>query len=178
MAEPETWNLERATSLLTGAVSLSLAPASTVAAVGDVIALDVVADAGVQPVDAAELHLDYDPAVLQVVDAAGDPATEIEPGTALPTVFLNSVDPARGWADYLASSLGSSPASGEFTVATLRFKVLQAGKTWVRFSFSDWRLTDATYQAQSVLGSVEAAQVQATARYDIYLPVIVKQYAS
>jgi len=173
---PETFNLELTTSPQAGAVSLRLVPTSTVAAVGDVIVLDVVADAGAQPVDAAELHLDFDPAALQVVDAAGDPATEIEPSIALPTVFLNSVDPARGWADYLASSLGSSPASGEFTVARLRFKVLQAGGTWVRFSFSDWRLTDMTYQAQSVLGSVEAAQVQATAKYDIYLPVILKQY--
>jgi len=173
---PETFDLELGTSLQAGTVSLRLVPASTVAAIGDVIVLNVVANAGTQSVDAVELHLDYDLAVLQVVDAAGDPATEVEPGTALPIVFLNNVDPARGWADYLASSLGGTPASGQFTAARLRFKVLQSGQTWVRFSFSDWRPTDVTYQAQSVLGSVEAAQVQATARYDIYLPVILKQY--
>ncbi len=163
-------------TLAAGSVSLRLVPTDTQTIEGEIISLQVVATAGEQQVDGAQVYVDFEPAAMQFVDPAGEPAMEIEPGTALPTVLLNSVDPARGWAGYMASSLGSSPISGEFIVATLRFKVLEAGRTWVRFSFSDWRLTDMTYQAQSVLGSVEAAQVQATAKYDIYLPVILKQY--
>jgi len=160
----------------TGPVSLGIVPSSALAVVGQVIALDVVVEADIQPVDTVELYLDFDPALLQAVDASGAPATAVQPGTALATILFNRVDPAWGWVDYLASSAGGTAPSGQFTVATLRFKVLQFGKTWVRFSFSDWRPTDVTYQAQSVLGSVEAAQVQVTVRYDIYLPVILKQY--
>ncbi len=171
----ESLDLDLTASAPAGTVSLRLEPNRATAAISDVVALDVVVYAGAQEVDAVELHLDYDPAVLQLVDTAADPATGIEPGTALPTVLLNSVDHARGWADYVASILGSSPASGTFSVATLRFQLLQEGETWVRFSFSDWRATDLTYQAESVLENVEAAQIRVTEGYEVYLPVILKQ---
>ncbi|HEY65452.1 MAG TPA: hypothetical protein G4O02_12875, partial [Caldilineae bacterium] len=159
---------------LTGSVSLRLVPSSTDASIGDVVSIDVMADAGTQPVDAVALHLDFDPAVLEVVDAAGAPATEVEPSMALPAVLLNSVDPARGWVDLMVSSLGGSPASGQFLVARLRFKVLAAESTWVRFSFSDWRPTDVTYQGDSVLRNVEAAEIRSAGGYSLYLPVILK----
>ncbi|MCD6290369.1 MAG: hypothetical protein J7M34_07690, partial [Anaerolineae bacterium] len=159
---------------LTGAVSLRMVPSSTDAFIGNVATIDVMAAAGTQPVDAVALHLDFDPAVLEAVDAAGAPATEVESGTTLSTVLLNSVDPARGWVDFLASNLGDSPASGQFLVARLRFKVLAAESTWVRFSFSDWRPTDVMYRGSAVLGDVEAAEIRPAGGYSLYLPVILR----
>jgi len=156
-----------------GPVSLSLLPARTSAGIGAVIVLDVVAEAGDQAVDAAQLHLDFDPAALQIVDAAGAPATQIEPGATLPTVLINHVDATRGWADFLASSLGA-PATGQFTVARLRVKLLSPGAAWVRFSFSDWRSTDVVYQSQSVLGEISAAEIAARGAHVRYLPVMIK----
>jgi len=138
-----------------------------------VIILEVVAQAGDQAVDAAQLHLDFDPAALQIVDAAGAPATQIEPGATLPTVLINHVDATRGWADFLASSLGA-PATGQFTVARLRVKLLSPGAAWVRFSFSDWRSTDVVYQSQSVLGEISAAEIAARGAHVRYLPVMIK----
>jgi len=119
------------------------------------------------------LHLDFDPAALQVVDAAGAPATQVQPGTALSTVLINNVDATRGWTDFLATSLGA-PATGQFTVARLRVRLLAIGTTWVRFSFSDWRATDIAYQGQSVLGEIAAAEVGARGAHVRYLPVMVK----
>ncbi|NOZ27514.1 MAG: hypothetical protein GXP39_05605, partial [Chloroflexi bacterium] len=159
---------------LTGAVSLRMVPSSTGASIGDIVTIDVVADAGTQPVDAAALHLDFDPTVLEVVDAAGSPATAVEPGMRLPTVLLNSVGPARGWVDFLAGSLGGSPAGGQFLVARLRVRVLAAESTWVRFSFSDWRPTDVMYRGDTVLESVQAAEIRSAGGYSLYLPVILR----
>jgi len=120
------------------------------------------------------LHLDFDPAALQVVDAAGAPATQVQPGTALSTVLINNVDATRGQADFLASSLSATPASGQFTVARLWVRLLSPGAAWVRFSFSDWRSTDLVYQGQSVLGEIAAAEVGARGAHVRYLPVMVK----
>jgi len=163
-------------SLSAGDVSLRIVPAQTVATLGQVVTLEVKAEAGSQQVDVAELHLDYDRTVLQIVDAAGLPATQIEAGATLPTVFLNNVNSAYGWIDFVAASLGGPPASGPFTIAWLRVKVLQSQSTWVRFSFSALRTTDLTYRGASVLGSVEAAQVQAAAQRFLYLPVMIKRH--
>jgi len=158
-----------------GPVGLRIAPASVLAAVGQVVTLEVVAEAGARPVDAIEAYLDFDPAVLQAVDAAGAPATAVQPGTALPAVLLNRVDPAWGQVDFVASSAGGAAPGGQFTVARLRFKVLAAGQTAVRFSFSDWRPTDAAYAGESVLGAAAAAQVQGGAVNTLYLPVILRK---
>ncbi len=149
-------------------------PSSALAAVGQVIAVDVIADAGAQPVDAVELYLDFDPALLQAVDASGAPVTAVQPGTALPAVLLNRVDPAWGWIDFVAASAGGTAASGQLVVARLRFKVLGAGQTAVRFSFSDWRPTDAAYAGESVLGAAAAARVRA-AEEVIYLPIVMRR---
>ncbi len=62
----------------------------------------------------------------------------------------------------------------QFVIARLRFKVLQAGQTAVRFSFSDWRATDAVSGGESVLGAVAAARVRG-AESVLYLPVITKR---
>ncbi|MCX6031289.1 MAG: pre-peptidase C-terminal domain-containing protein [Chloroflexi bacterium] len=157
-----------------GPVSLRLAPSSALAAVGQVIALDVIADAGTQPVDTVELYLDFDPALLQAVDASGAPVTAVQPGTALPAVLLNRVDPAWGQLDFVASSAGGTAPTSQFVIARLRFKVLQAGQTAVRFSLSDWRTTDAVSGGESVLGAVAAARVRGAVDV-LYLPVIVKR---
>jgi len=158
-----------------GPVRLRIQPSSTQVAVGQVVALDVLAEAGAQPVDVAELYLDYDPALLQAVDAAGAPATGVQPGTALGTTLLNRVDPAWGWADLIATSAGSPAPSGQFLVARVRFKVLAAGQTTVRFSFSDWRTTDVAYRGDSMLGAVQAPVIEGGQTKSLYLPLVLKR---
>ncbi len=170
----ELETLSLSASPAAGAVALTLAPTNTVAAVGKIVLLEVIAEAGTQRVDTGELHIDYDPTRLQLVTAAGVPALQIEAGGRLPVVLLNAVDAARGRADYVATVTGDTVVSGRFTLAGLRFKVLQPGQTTVRFSFSPWRPTDLIYQGASMLGSVRASQIRAAAQRPVYLPLIVK----
>jgi len=46
----------------------------------DVFVIHIKVVAGSQPVDGAEVHVDFNPVHLQVVDAGGNPASSIESG--------------------------------------------------------------------------------------------------
>ena len=156
-----------------GVVSLRLEPSQVEAGLDRTFTVAVVADAGEQPVDALALYLDYDPQILRMVNTEGGLAGSIRPGLALPRVFLNRVDPLRGHADFLASSLGAAPAEGEFVAAWLRFRAVVPGRATVRFSFSNWRATEAVHGAESVLSGVVAMSVAVDHRAS--LPLVVKE---
>jgi hypothetical protein len=135
----------------------------------------VAARAGAQPLDTAQVYIDYDPSALLLVDASGNPAAQVSPGSALSTVLQNQVDAGRGWISFVASSMGETPPAGDVTLATLRLRALKAGVHTVRFSLSDWRSTDLAYNGASVLGDVNAAQISvAAAPYRLLLPLILK----
>ena len=158
-----------------GSVSLALTPASAQAGVGEVVTLDVTAAAGAQAVDVAALYLNFDPALLQLVDAAGQPAGQIEPGASLPLVLVNQVDAARGWINLVSTSLGGAAPAGDLMLARLRFRVLTSGRAGVRFAFASWRTTDVAYQAESVLGQVNGAHITVPAAKELYLPLVLKR---
>jgi hypothetical protein len=78
-----------------------------------------------------ELHLKYDPAVLEAQDLKGDQdGLQIEPGALLPVdkgfVVANQMDQAEGKVTYAITLLNPAPAvNGAGSVARLSFKVLQ-----------------------------------------------------
>ena len=141
-----------------GGVDIYLEPPSSSTYVGSIFTLDIMADAGVQPINNVELYLNFDPAFLQVVDVSGNPASAIEPDpNALNTVLLNSVDNTNGLIRYDAGRLSGTPPSGTFRIATIRFKALdESSQTSVRFDPS----TDAFYNGASVIGSTQDASVE------------------
>ena len=59
-------------------VTLRFNPALASVAINDVFVVNVEVIAGSQPVDGAEIHVDFNPTYLQVVDAGGNPAAQIE----------------------------------------------------------------------------------------------------
>lgn len=112
--------------------SVQLVVASKSAAPGTIFELPVQILAGGNTVDAAEMRLAFDPSVLQVVDAAGNPTTVISMGSSLGTALRNTVDNSTGAIRYAAgATFGGAPASGTFTLATIRFRAvaLSAGTT-------------------------------------------------
>ncbi len=155
-------------------VRLSLVPTVTYASTGDILRIDLVTDSGSEPVDAVAAYLDFDPHFLAPVDAQGHPATEVQTGTALPTVLRNSVDAARGRIDLVVGSVGSTPPQGSFVVARLYFKMLKPGNGWIRFSFSSRRNTAAASQGRMLPVEVEAGRVRSLAGMKTYLPVVSK----
>ena len=139
------------------AVNLAFAPTSRSAQVGDIVAFDVQVAAGAQPVNNVELYADFDPTVLQLVNAAGNPAASIEADLAtLNTELFNSVDNAGGHIRYDAGKLTGTPPTGTFRVAVLRFKVVKAAaSSTVRFVAP----SDVFYQGASVVGTLGSANV-------------------
>lgn len=78
-----------------------------------------------------ELHLKYDPAMLEIQDSQADqPGVQIEPGALLPVnqgfVVANQADPSQGTIIYALTLLNPAPpVSGSGPVARMNFKILQ-----------------------------------------------------
>ena len=140
-----------------GTVNLAFSPLSRSAQVGDIITFDMQVVAGTQPVNAVELYVDFDPAVLKIVDAAGNPASTVEADSgALNTVLFNEVDNAGGHIRYDTGTLSGAPPTGTFRIAVLRFKVLASVvSTTVRFVSP----SDVFYGGASVVGTRGSATV-------------------
>jgi hypothetical protein len=145
-----------------GDVVIQLDPASPSVAKDAIFTVDIEVVAGSQPVDGAEVHLDFDESYLQVVDAGGNPVSTIENSGILDVPIQNSVDNGEGRIDFAAGTFSGTPPSGTFVLATIRFKALWGtggGSTPLTFSTQLPRKTDATYEGGSVLAGVANGSV-------------------
>lgn len=110
--------------------TVSLGPPLIELAAGEVASLPVdVAD--VEDLYGAEIHLQFDPAVIQVVDAdPGSAGIQVAPGVFLSTDFVaqNQVDNQTGVIHYAVTQVNpSEPRSGSGTLFTIRFQGTAAG---------------------------------------------------
>jgi len=142
----------------------------------ELLLLDLLADAGAQPVNGVELALEFDPALLEVVDAAGEPAEAIDgdPG-AFGRVLRNVVDNAGGRIEYDAGQElpPGSPPTGTFRVASVRFKVRTTpGLGQVRYLDG----SDAFYAGQPLVTQREGAWIVGPGRAleELYLPMVTR----
>ncbi len=112
---------------------LRVAPAVSELEVGEIATLQVRVEE-VTDLYGYQVYLDYDPDLLQAVNAAGQPASEVELGAFLAAdlVLENSIDGAAGRVSVMVSNMGSAPASGSGVLFTLRFKGLARGVAGVR----------------------------------------------
>jgi hypothetical protein len=144
-----------------GDVFIQLNPANPSVARGTIFTVDIQVVAGSQPVDGAEVHLDFDRTYLQVVDASGDPAISIIAGSVLEVPIQNIVHNDRGEIDFAAGTF-LAPPSGTFVLGTIRFKALWGtggGSTPLTFSTQLPRKTEVTHAGGSVLAGVENGSV-------------------
>lgn len=92
----------------------------------------------------AEVHLTFDPSLLEVMDAdSGTSGVQIQPGTFISPDFVgqNAVDQAAGKIDFaIAQMPPQEPVSGSGVFATITFKGKAAGTCTV--SFTDILLSD------------------------------------
>ncbi len=108
---------------------------ASVAQVGDIVMLQVPLDADGVTFDAVGFLINFDQTLLQVVDAAGDPASQVEPGDLPGFNVVNTASNTQGAIEFSQAIIGGQ-AGGAFIVATIRFKVmaaLPAGGTQVTF---------------------------------------------
>jgi hypothetical protein len=123
----------------TGAASaqggqLWLEPSSLNLAPGDVKTVDIRVK-NVTEMAGAEIHLTYDPALLEVVDAdAETDGVQIAHGDFLSPEFVvqNTVDGATGTVDYAIALMSlDNTASGDGVLARVTFRGLSKGKTTI-----------------------------------------------
>ncbi|MBM4432036.1 MAG: hypothetical protein FJ026_17060, partial [Chloroflexi bacterium] len=163
-------------------------PATLTVVEGDTFAVTIRLAASSQPVDGAEAHLDFDPAYLRVVDAQGDPASDIENSGVLDLVIHNKVDNVVGQINFAAGTLGAAP-SGDLALATVHFRALAstgAAGTDLLWGRQLPRRCEVTYAGYSVLGQMYDGWVQITTPtptptatatpiiYRLYLPVLLR----
>ena len=145
-----------ASAQMTNTVDLVVWPMTYTAKVGEVFALPIKAVAGEQGVDGVSLYLDFDPALLRVVDQNGLPTNQIEPQPLMPNVLLNQVNNAKGEIEFHAGrDFAAPPPTGTFPVALIRFKALNAtAGTPVAFGRTLPNRTDVAFEGYSVLGDL------------------------
>lgn len=97
--------------------------------VGDIFELAIRIAPNGREVDTAAVRLSFDPTILRVVDAAGNPASSIiaNPDGLMSLVLRNEADNAAGTIRYEAGCLlgSESPVTTGFRLALIRFKLLQ-----------------------------------------------------
>jgi hypothetical protein len=107
-----------------------------------------------------ELHLAFDPEILQVLDAnPAQDGIQVEPGT-LPSpdfVVLNNVDNQRGTIDYAATQLQPrEPGEGEGVVARITFRAKQVADSEIQFE----QLLLADTNGKNIDATTQPGQVQ------------------
>ena len=155
------------------AVYVDLNPSATTASVGDAFEVAIRIVAGEQPLDGAEVHIDFARNYLQVIDAQGAPATAIVGGDALDISLLNAADNDAGEIDFAAGRIGSA-VNGTVTLAWIRFRALSstgATSTPLAFVMRGHNPTDVTYRGASVLGGTFDGSVTVTRPGDLLDPL-------
>ena len=130
-------------------LTLKLEPSFWVVTRDEIFTVDMRLDPKAQPFQGVAAYLDFDPMELEVVDALGNPATEITPGSTLSTVIANTVDNTAGTIKFSAGVLGGATPTEEFSLATIRFKAKGINMTGsqVQFVVQDYPpKTGVTYQ--------------------------------
>jgi hypothetical protein len=148
-----------------GEVIISVEPALNQVMAGDNFTVTVQLQTGDQLVDGAQVSLNFDPSVLQVVQMNGN-------STAFPLELISQYDNTNGTIDYSAGTLSNFP-SGDITVLEIELEALaDTAGTSLEFNLTPPRVTDATYGGESVLTDVQDGVVIVGNAYKIALPIV------
>ncbi len=150
---PTATSTPTATQVAAGSVGLRFSPSTRTVAFGEEFDEQIIVDAGLQPVVAADVFVNFDASVVEV--------TGITDGSSL-DVLVKLVDPVAGHVDIGAGNLGA-PAQGSLVLATLHLRSLDGTgnvQTKLEFAFSGTRLTVVRDESNAnVLGLAEDAVV-------------------
>ncbi|MFC2071875.1 beta strand repeat-containing protein [Chloroflexota bacterium] len=138
-------------------VVLRFAPSATSVTDNSTITVDIVVEAGSQPVAGVDTFVSFDTDYLEV--------TDITPNlTSLGTQANLNMDNTNGYADYsaLKSSTQSYP-TGTFTIATITFQGKASSATLpISLTRSGVRMTDAAYAGDSIISAIYNSDSQIT----------------
>lgn len=141
-------------------VTLRLEPASSAVAQDTVFRVNVVLSSQFLPVESAYVIVRFDPAVLQVVDASGQPADSIIPGDALPILLRAQVNNTAGTILFDARAPYSQPAPrGDIVLFTVRFRAVAQTLTPDGTRISIDPMSQAFYYGQELVTARQDAGV-------------------
>lgn len=146
-------------------VTMRLDPLLARGTVGEVVRVDLLVEGTGQRADAIAAYLDFDPALLTLVDAAGNPATRLIAGPDFVTPTINSANNTTGQINLLTLVPGATDLTGRKVLATLLFKPKVATAAYgsaVNFVYTGERRTDIMSGGGSVLGEAVGGFVAAT----------------
>jgi hypothetical protein len=112
-----------ASPLQQNCATIAFSPTTDSAAPGEVVEFEVLLDTGGETFDTAGFLLHFDPTHLRVVDAAGDPATQVESGDLPGQEVWNVVSNTAGTIRFAQIIIGGQDG-GTFTMATIRFEAI------------------------------------------------------
>jgi len=137
---------------------LTLDPQEKEIKVGETFAINILLDTKGEPVDGVDIYsLHYDPTILSVVDdSSGKSGVQITPGEIMPLNMTNSVDPKTGTIKFSAGAAGGTNYTGNGALATIHFKGVAKGSTYLKFDFKlgNTRDTNAAYGGRDQLANV------------------------
>ncbi|MBV9786626.1 MAG: hypothetical protein JOZ51_00510, partial [Chloroflexi bacterium] len=152
---------------------LLMSPAILPVAPDQTFQLDVQVDMASIAADQVQVTLSFDPVMLEVVDAAGNPATSIMPNMAVVgAVTTNQVDAATGRITFSAMQSTYPHVTGSATVASVYFRPKVAvGQTQVQFVRDAGTNSDLWRGTTPLTTTLEAATVRIV-EHRTYLPPI------
>ncbi|TSC70577.1 MAG: Uncharacterized protein CEO12_298 [Parcubacteria group bacterium Gr01-1014_46] len=138
--------------------TLSLDPQTSTVRVGDVFTVNVILNTNEGSVDGVDIYgLHYDPSILEVIDdISKQKGVQIEPGKILPNNAVNSVNPSTGTIKLGQLSYGGEKFTGRGTLATIHFKAVGVGSSFLKFDFEKGSTidTNAAYKGRDKLAKV------------------------
>jgi len=147
---------------------LTLDPKEKSVKVGDSFTVDIMLDTDNKPVDGVDVYaLHYDPTILNVVDSvASRPGIQIIPGTIMDVNAINSVDQATGTIKFSQASNVGSEFNGKGVLASIHFKAVGKGNTYLKFDFSlgNTKDTNVAHSGRDQLANVVDALYTVTAK--------------
>jgi hypothetical protein len=173
--------------------SVAINPPISVTRIGQTITVELYLNS-VTDLWGGQVALDFDPAILKVVDAAGNPATKIQRGTFLNparvTEVINVADNTAGRIEYAATLRNDPhnpvpPASGSGSFAIIKFKGIALGSSPVTFSVEGANFVHEQlfvqlidYNLQPIVLPTEDGLVNVLSSNGIYLPLILNNSSS
>ncbi len=150
-------------------VYIVVQPPLSIVEPGDIFTVSVEVQAGSQLVDGAQASIDFDPALLQVVEMTGNT-------DALPVPLWSTYDNTLGTLDYAAGAFSDFP-SGSFILVEIAFESMAPTPgTPLAFHFELPRMTDVTFGGYSVLTGYMDGEVRCATEHRLHLPVVLKSF--
>jgi len=161
-------------AMTAGSVTLTMLPSATKSIVGQVFPVSVTAQGFAQEMDTAEIHIDFDAGLFQVVDISGEPATAIIPSAAYDTILLNRVDNGSGQIDLAATQLSGTIPGRSVDIATFYVRAMKpTGQSWIRFATLPGRRSTMAFRGESILRGYSAMRVTVKGLHSL-LPLLYK----